>query len=70
MQPKIISVSNCNKLFMEPAVVKPSLWLEKGIQIENVNSLNLFKITDDLQARMQELLDKKTARFSNTRRSG
>ncbi|MBH8564267.1 hypothetical protein I8748_19090 [Nostoc sp. CENA67] len=46
---------------MTPILVKPSLWLEKGIQIENVNSVNLFKFTDELQARMQELVDKKTA---------
>lgn len=46
---------------MTPILVKPSLWLEKGIQIENFNSVNLFKFTDKLQARMQELVDKKTA---------
>lgn len=58
MQPTISTVANCNK-FMTQAVVKPSLWLEKGIQIENVNSVNLFKFTDELQLRMEELVDKK-----------
>ncbi|MBD2495645.1 hypothetical protein [Nostoc sp. FACHB-280] len=46
---------------MIPASVKPSSWLEKGIQIEKVNSVNLFKLTDELQDRMQELVDKKLA---------
>ncbi|WGV25052.1 hypothetical protein [Halotia branconii] len=46
---------------MTSALVKPSSWLENGIQIEKVNNLNLFKLTDELQARMQKLVDKKTA---------
>lgn len=41
--------------------IKPSFWLEKGIQLEKVNNINLFKITDELSDRMQELVDKKTA---------
>lgn len=60
MQPIISSVSNFKK-FMTPIVVKPSFWLENGIEIENVNTVNLFKITDKLQTRMQKLVDKKTA---------
>ncbi|QSJ17228.1 hypothetical protein JYQ62_37280 [Nostoc sp. UHCC 0702] len=48
---------------MTPPVIKPSLWLEKGIQVENINSVNLFKITDELQARMEELVDKKILNF-------
>lgn len=40
---------------------KPSSWLEKGILIEKVNSVNLFKFTDELHTRMQELIDKKQA---------
>ncbi|MEA5502468.1 hypothetical protein VB735_04970, partial [Halotia wernerae UHCC 0503] len=46
---------------MTPIVVKPSSWLANGIQVEKVNNLNLFKLTDELQARMQKLVDKKTA---------
>ncbi|BAZ53127.1 hypothetical protein NIES4103_57990 [Nostoc sp. NIES-4103] len=48
---------------MIPAVIKPSLWLEKGILIEKVNGVNLFKITDELQARMEELVDKKILNY-------
>lgn len=46
---------------MTPVVVKPSSFLENGIQVERVNLLYLFKLTDELQARMEELVDKKTA---------
>ncbi|BAY16672.1 hypothetical protein NIES21_25020 [Anabaenopsis circularis NIES-21] len=42
-------------------IAKPSSWLDKGILIEKVNSVNLFKFTDELHARMQELIDKKQA---------
>ena len=42
-------------------VVKPSSWLENGIQLQKVRNINLFKITDELSDRMQELVDKKTA---------
>ncbi|MEH1838714.1 MAG: hypothetical protein V7L20_08090 [Nostoc sp.] len=60
MQPTISSVFNRNK-FMAIAPIKSSSWLEKGIQLEKVSNINLFKITDELSDRMQELVDKKTA---------
>jgi hypothetical protein len=59
MQPKISSVFNRHKPMT--LLVKPSSWLEKGIQLKKVNNINLFKITDELSDRMQELVDKKTA---------
>ncbi|MEH1767708.1 hypothetical protein [Nostoc sp.] len=46
---------------MAIAVVKPSSWLTNGIRVEKVNNLNLFKFTDELGLRMQELLDRKKA---------
>lgn len=46
---------------MTPAVVKPSSWLTTGIRVKKVNNLNLFKFTDELGLRMQELLDRKKA---------
>lgn len=46
---------------MTPIVVKPSSWLTTGIRVEKVNNFNLFKFTEELGARMQELLDKKKA---------
>ncbi|WP_392530266.1 hypothetical protein [Nostoc sp. C117] len=60
MQLTISSVFNRNQP-MAIAVVKPSSWLENGIQLEKVSNINLFKITDELSDRMQELVDKKTA---------
>ena len=46
---------------MNPVVIKPSSWLTQGIRTEQVNHLMLFKFTDELGARLQELLDKKKA---------
>ncbi|WP_414588423.1 hypothetical protein [Scytonema sp. PCC 10023] len=46
---------------MTPVVIKPSSWLTTGIRVEKVNNLNLFKFTEELGLRMQELLDKKKA---------
>ncbi len=44
---------------MNPVVIKPSNWLTKGIRTEQVNHLTLFKFTEELGDRLQELLDKK-----------
>ncbi|MGH7998118.1 MAG: hypothetical protein ACREPR_01455 [Brasilonema sp.] len=46
---------------MTPVVIKPSSWLTTGIRVEKVNNLNLFKFTEELGSRMQELLDRKKA---------
>ncbi len=46
---------------MTPVVIKPSSWLTTGIRVEKVNNLNIFKFTEELGSRMQELLDKKKA---------
>ncbi|KYC42366.1 hypothetical protein WA1_20570 [Scytonema hofmannii PCC 7110] len=46
---------------MNPVVIKPSSWLTSGIRVEKVNNLNLFKFTEELGSRMQELLDRKKA---------
>ncbi len=46
---------------MTNVVIKPSSWLTEGIRVERVNNLNLFKFTEELGLRMQELLDKKKA---------
>ncbi len=39
-------------------LVKPSAFLE-SIRIEKVDQMNLFKFTDELQERVEELLDRK-----------
>lgn len=40
-------------------MVQPSSWVESGIKISQVKGLNLFKFTDDLQFRLEELSAKK-----------
>ena len=42
-------------------VIKPSSLLTEGIRVERINNINLFKFTEELGLRMQELLDKKKA---------
>ncbi len=39
-------------------MIEPSYWLETGIKLEKVNNLNLFKFTDEMQARSDELLER------------
>ncbi|BAZ80919.1 MAG: hypothetical protein ACKPEO_09625 [Sphaerospermopsis kisseleviana] len=43
---------------MTATLVKPSQFLPEGICIKRINNLTLFKFTDQLGERMQELLDK------------
>ncbi|WP_204106597.1 MULTISPECIES: hypothetical protein [Spirulina sp. CCY15215] len=40
-------------------MVQPSSWIETGIQIQKVRELNLFKFTDELQTRLEILIDRK-----------
>ncbi|MEB3295852.1 MAG: hypothetical protein VKJ24_22090 [Synechococcales bacterium] len=40
-------------------LIKPSSLLPKGLQTQTINNLTLFKFTDELGDRLQELLDKK-----------
>ncbi|MBW4623224.1 MAG: hypothetical protein KME17_28180 [Cyanosarcina radialis HA8281-LM2] len=39
-------------------MVKPSSWIETGVRISQVRQLYLFKFTDELQERLDELSDK------------
>ncbi|AFZ59362.1 hypothetical protein H6G54_03440 [Anabaena cylindrica FACHB-243] len=45
---------------MIPAISRPSTLLGQ-IKVEKVDKFNLFKFNDELQKRMEELLDKKKA---------
>lgn len=38
-------------------MVQPSSWIDKGITIQIVRGLRLFKFTEDLQQRFEELID-------------
>ncbi|MEB3211907.1 MAG: hypothetical protein VKL39_11160 [Leptolyngbyaceae bacterium] len=42
-------------------LLKPSTLLPKGLQVQQINNLTLFKFTDELGDRLQTLLDKKKA---------
>ena len=38
-------------------MVQPSSWIDQGITIQIVRGLRLFKFTEDLQQRFEELID-------------
>ena len=40
-------------------MVQPSSWIESGIELSKVRDLNLFKFADGLQARLDELSERK-----------
>jgi hypothetical protein len=42
-------------------LVQPSSWVEVGIEIQKVRGLNLFKFTNELQARLETLIDRQKA---------
>lgn len=46
---------------MTQVMVQPSSWVESGIKITKVRNLNLFKFTDELQSRLDELSQKRKA---------
>ncbi|MCF3578737.1 hypothetical protein L2E68_19005 [Planktothrix agardhii 1029] len=39
-------------------MISPQSLLETGIKVEKVDSLRLFKFTDELQSNLEDLLDK------------
>jgi len=47
-------------------MVQPSFWIESGIKISKVRNLNLFKFTNELQSRLDELLEKNKAGMLNS----
>lgn len=40
-------------------MVQPSHWVEGGVKIQQVRGLNLFKFTEELQIRLEMLLEQK-----------
>jgi hypothetical protein len=42
-------------------MVQPSSWIESGIRLQQVRGLNLFKFTDELQLRLETLIDRQKA---------
>ena len=42
-------------------LLKPSTFIPNGIHLEQINNLTLFKFTEELGDRLQDLLDRKKA---------
>lgn len=42
-------------------MVQPSSWVEGSIQIQDVRGLKLFKFTNELQTRLETLIDQQKA---------
>ncbi|NET62161.1 MAG: hypothetical protein F6K47_40440 [Symploca sp. SIO2E6] len=40
-------------------MVQPSSWVESGVKLQKVRELNLFKFTDELQNRLEILIERK-----------
>ena len=40
-------------------MVQPSFWIESGVKLQKVRGLNLYKFTDELQNRLEILIDRK-----------
>ena len=38
-------------------MIQPSSWIEKDITIQQIRGVKLFKVTDGLQIRFEELID-------------
>lgn len=51
---------------MTQVMVQPSSWVESGIKISQVRNLKLFKFTDELQSRLEELNANKKAGMLNS----
>lgn len=43
------------------ALLKPSTFIPRGLRVQHIGNLTLFKFTDELGGRLQTLLDKKKA---------
>lgn len=43
------------------ALLRPSTLIPKGLRVQQINNLTLFKFTDELSDRLQTLLDQKKA---------
>ncbi|BAY40775.1 hypothetical protein NIES2111_51650 [Nostoc sp. NIES-2111] len=44
-------------------MVQPSFWVESGIILSKVRNIYLFKFTDELQSRLEELSQKRKAGY-------
>jgi hypothetical protein len=42
-------------------LLKPSMLIPKGLRVQQINNVTLFKFTDEMGDRLQSLLDRKKA---------
>ena len=47
-------------------MVQPSFWVDSGIKLSKVRDIYLFKFTEELQSRLEELSEKKKAGLLTT----
>jgi hypothetical protein len=47
-------------------MVQPSFWIESGIKIEQIRKAYLFKFTDELQSRLDDLSERKKSASLST----
>ncbi|MEH2228751.1 MAG: hypothetical protein V7K71_03785 [Nostoc sp.] len=47
-------------------MVQPSFWVDSGIELSKVRDIHLFKFTEELQSRLEELSEKKKAGLLTT----
>ncbi|MEH2271835.1 MAG: hypothetical protein V7K68_25975 [Nostoc sp.] len=47
-------------------MVQPSFWVDSGIKLSKVRDIHLFKFTEELQSRLEELSEKKKAELLTT----
>ncbi len=50
-------------------LLKPSTFIPTGIQVQQINNLTLFKFTEELGDRLQDLLDRQKADLLSTEES-
>ncbi|MCU7241595.1 MULTISPECIES: hypothetical protein [unclassified Microcystis] len=50
-----LGIKGKEKVMLTQLMVKPSSWIEKGIKLSPVRENYLFKFTEELQCRLEEL---------------
>ncbi len=58
---ELLSNSQRSYTMITKVMVQPSSWIESGIIISQVKNLNVFKFTEELQSRLNELSEKNKA---------
>lgn len=54
----ILAGTQSETTMITQTMVQPSSWVEGSVRLEKVRGLNLFKFTEDLQLRLEILIDR------------